>query len=484
MRFDRQPSRNSLAIQDNRDLVAVVERNLSELDLEPRSRRTMSSKELVQARSRASSRDSRRRSPGSSRSSSKSSVHNSRPSSRKGSKTRNFSKASNASHASRSTEAEREVKEKTERDRKLSSGAALGLDLAIFEHRKSRSEKEQTPREQSRRVSSVSEFSASSKKSTLRSEGGEETFRAVPKAKPETPAATFRELMKAKAREAYQKRRKLTSTNLEPDLKDPVFLPAQHLLPKSVSALDVPTAIDFFDHYDKVRAHGNSGLLDRKALAEMLYAIGQGKDAMSTEWSDAIFKELDFQHCGQLDKEQFLGWAFSCRNNYHSDVRRRFHAVVDDEQLHELVRQGMASGSGLAKDVLVTKEDLWFLVETCYVQLSRVANDQLHAYLANGSESVSAQQLLNWLYPGRELRELQAKFEALRQQMPDLEEPEFELPTAEGFQRPKRPLWEPSLKQPVVLKFTIASAFRGKIKYLQENLGAFSELQLKIHVAA
>ena len=34
------------------------------------------------------------------------------------------------------------------------------------------------------------------------------------------------------------------------------------------------------------------GLLDRKALAEMLYAIGQGKDAMSTEWSDAIFKEL------------------------------------------------------------------------------------------------------------------------------------------------------------------------------------------------
>lgn len=37
-------------------------------------------------------------------------------------------------------------------------------------------------------------------------------------------------------------------------------------------------------------------------------------------------------------------------------------------------------------------EDLWFLVETCYVQLSRVANDQLHAYLANGSESVSAQQ--------------------------------------------------------------------------------------------
>ena len=35
----------------------------------------------------------------------------------------------------------------------------------------------------------------------------QETPRAVPKAKPETPAATFRELMKAKAREAYQKRR-------------------------------------------------------------------------------------------------------------------------------------------------------------------------------------------------------------------------------------------------------------------------------------
>ena len=63
------------------------------VDPYPNGARKSQERPWAEARSRASSRDSRRRSPGSSRSSSKSSVHNSRPSSRKGSKTRNFSKA-------------------------------------------------------------------------------------------------------------------------------------------------------------------------------------------------------------------------------------------------------------------------------------------------------------------------------------------------------------------------------------------------------
>ncbi|CAE7201025.1 ANKS1A [Symbiodinium natans] len=174
------------------------------------------------------------------------------------------------------------------------------------------------------------------------------------------------------ARETFLRKRK-TNSNSKLGLgvdKDPEVFPGRQLLapkllqkpglPQAVKALDIPTAIDFFQYYDKVRAHGSTGLLDRRAFSEMLFAICQGKakvfehvlddpriavayvpkpkpsmlillpaettlanvdlrgdgsEQISSEWCDAIFDALA------------PSWAFSSCNNYFSDIRRRFHTV-------------------------------------------------------------------------------------------------------------------------------------------------------------
>eukprot|EP00913_Durusdinium_trenchii_P001963 g1816.t1 len=253
---------------------------------------------------------------------------------------------------------------------------------------------------------------------------------------------------------------------------DPPALPGHQLLPPSVRVLDVPTAMDFFDHHDKVRAYGNTGLLDKKAFAEMLFAIAQGKDSS------------DFQGLGVLDQEQFLGWTFCTPNNYHSNIRLRFQQVVKEHQLRELL-EALVIGNGLRtlNQLSVGKEEhscvawtvdalgceLWFLVDTCRVPLSRFSADELHSYLANGAEGVDPSEFLNWLFPGRELRELRQKVDHLRQQQP--EESEEESPTEEH-----------GLQRPIIVEFRVAHAFMPKINYIEENLGGFSELRLEVNV--
>lgn len=417
---------------------------------------------------------------------------------------RRFSRASRSSRASSRgshTDDEDPVSpsQKPLKDRKLSSGACLGLDLAAFEHRKSKMLlKSELPEEPKERPNTASRrpSEASSRMSRRTTEVGTPRSKVEEKAQKKGEASSpnsketkgiFRVHMEAKAKEAFQKRNKGTSVVLGGEDQDPVQLPGHHLLPATVRALDLPTALDMFDHYDKIRAHGSTGLLDRRAFAEMLFAIAQGKEAMTEQWSNAIFDALDFEHRGLLDRDQVLGWEFAMHNNYHSNIRRRFHKVVNDTQVRELL-EALAIGSGFRKleQLLVTKEELWFVVDTGRVPLSRKASDELHAYLSigHGNEGLDPHEFLNWLFPGRELRTLQQKVDQMRQQQPHVEdldeEPEPVL--QKNYTAPKRPLWENGLKLPIVIEFTIAQNCLSKIHFIEENLEAFSELQLEVTI--
>lgn len=529
------------------DLVAVVERRLGDdagrsqgdLDMvEARSLRSNSRPSSSRSRnyhspgppSRSSSKGSRRSSKGPSRSSSKG--PNSRPISalalsngtrpstpglaltdkgRRSSKSsRRFSRASKSSHAGSfgSHTDDEDLLPKSLKDRKLSSGACLGLDLVAFEQRKSnvlqKTDLPQTPQTPKDRPSTASRrpSETSSRMSrratdvgTPRSKADESPKKADapgPKAagEKEQTKGIFRMHMEERAKEAFQKRNKGTSVVLGGEDEDPVQRPGHHLLPATIRALDLPTAIDFFEHHDKVRAHGSTGLLDRKAFLEMLCAIAQGKERMTEEWSNAIFEAVDFERRGLLDKDQVLGWEFGLHNNYHSNIRRRFHKVVNDAQVTELL-DALAIGSGFRSlsQLQVTKEDLWFLVDTCRVPLSQKASDELHAYLSVGHDDagLNPHELLNWLFPGRELRTLQTKVEQMRQQHhledEDLDEEQPEPIQKSNYKAPKRPLWENRLKQPIVLEFTVAHGCLSKINFIKENLEPFNELQLEVVVA-
>jgi len=258
--------------------------------------------------------------------------------------------------------------------------------------------------------------------------------------------------------------------NLGERHRDPELYPARQLLPESVKALDIPTALDFFQYHDKVRAHGSTGLLDLRAFSDMLFAIAQGRDYMTAEWCTEIFHSLDYEQVGVLDLEQFLGWTFDSRNNYFSNVRRRF-SVVTEEELKELLQSlGATAGTGFTKEFLVNKEEFWYIVQTCGIQLSRKAADQLHTLLdEEASGTLEMSEFLNWLYPGRELRLLKQKVDHMRRQRMDdgenqavVEEP--------GFRAPKRPLWELNGKKMVVLEFTIAESFSPRIKHVKDVL--------------
>lgn len=449
----------------------------------------------------------------------------SKPSRRTSRASRRSSRAD--SHASGISGVSEETNALNPKDRHMSAGVCAGLDLSIFEQRKSRPETplppqtplsplsqlmavETRPLVDERRPSEAKSVKSSkSNKSRRPSDAksdaksvhssGEDTPRSTTSTKskptkqlpaePAQPPSTksiFKAHMEAKAKEAFQKRNK-GGTSSFTDL-DPPALPGHQLLPPSVRVLDVPTAMDFFDHHDKVRAYGNTGLLDKKAFAEMLFAIAQGKDAMSEEWSNAIFEALDFQGLGVLDQEQFLGWTFCTPNNYHSNIRLRFQQVVKEHQLRELL-EALVIGNGLRtlNQLSVGKEELWFLVDTCRVPLSRFSADELHSYLANGAEGVDPSEFLNWLFPGRELRELRQKVDHLRQQQPEESEEENEeepvvLQKSDVFRAPRRPLWEHGLQRPIIVEFRVAHAFMPKINYIEENLGGFSELRLEVNV--
>lgn len=79
-------------------------------------------------------------------------------------------------------------------------------------------------------------------------------------------------------------------------------------------------------------------------------------------WMTRVFHSQDFEHRGVLDLDQFLGswaatpttckaagfasvplhfhcrgWTFAMHNNYHSNIRRRFHKVLNETQVQELL---------------------------------------------------------------------------------------------------------------------------------------------------
>ncbi|CAE7805959.1 ANKS1A, partial [Symbiodinium sp. CCMP2456] len=390
-----------------------------------------------------------------------------------GGNSRRGSKASATSRTSSATMAEEQKpKFPPPRDRKLSSGACLGLDITAFENarRKSlatplqlqvRALKEATP-EEGRPSSQVMKRRASMPAS-------KEEAEAQAKAKPQ-PMPSFRDSMKNKARETFLRKRKTNSGSRITVDKDPELYPGRDLLPETVKALDIPTAIDFFQYHDRVRAHGNTGLLDRRSFSEMLFAIARGKEYMTAEWCDAIFNALDYEQAGMLDQDQFLGWAFNSLNNYFSDVRRRFHTVKEPDLRELLTGLGATTGSGFSQQFLISKEEFWFVVETCSIKLSRKACEELHERLdLEQTGSLELTEFLNWVYPGRELHQLQQKLDNLRRQI--LDDSDDDNGVAEvGYKPPKRPIWEMLSKNPVVLEFTIAQAYQPKIKHLKDML--------------
>eukprot|EP00931_Biecheleriopsis_adriatica_P024232 TRINITY_DN15154_c0_g1_i2.p1 TRINITY_DN15154_c0_g1~~TRINITY_DN15154_c0_g1_i2.p1 ORF type:complete len:702 (+),score=121.46 TRINITY_DN15154_c0_g1_i2:193-2298(+) len=250
-------------------------------------------------------------------------------------------------------------------------------------------------------------------------------------------------------------------------------------LPKAIKALDFWQAQSLFHLYDRK----NLGELDSQNFFELLQAACRGVEEVGRERARNMFREIDLDSSGKIDKEEFLGWVFETVNNFLNCVRDKLQAM-QSSKLKALFRKIDSDFNGQ-----IDRDELWsFIAQYSTIPISRKACDELHEFIdADGSGGIDIDEFLNWINPGRELRKLlgdadvdgevkQKTADDYKTLSSDLKE---SLPTSfvdvntEQFSAPKKPLMESRPGKPVVLKFTIGNGFRGIIKKVIKKLRSF-----------
>eukprot|EP00931_Biecheleriopsis_adriatica_P033840 TRINITY_DN19624_c0_g1_i2.p1 TRINITY_DN19624_c0_g1~~TRINITY_DN19624_c0_g1_i2.p1 ORF type:complete len:782 (+),score=181.45 TRINITY_DN19624_c0_g1_i2:152-2497(+) len=274
-----------------------------------------------------------------------------------------------------------------------------------------------------------------------------------------------------------------------PKKKAPTLYVAPNLLPYCIKQMDYPTAMGFFDHYDKVRAGGATGELDRQAFADMLVGMTRDKEDMHRKWSDKIFAAIDCDEGGTVSREEFLGWVFQTHNNYLSSIRRRLEKL-DPHKVKQLFKEIDSDLSGQ-----IDKDEFFeFATRFCPDEgLSKQGCDELHSFIdKDGSGGIDIEEFLNWIHPGREIKlamggsdkvDAYTAFERSRsgghKNQPEQWRTEG-LIQKDGFEAPQKALMELGAKQPVVLEFWIGEAFRPDLKTIKSMIRAvFDQNQVK-----
>jgi len=271
-------------------------------------------------------------------------------------------------------------------------------------------------------------------------------------------------------------------------VKDPVKT-HEAVVPLPVKELDYWKAMEFFTVYDSA----NKGELTAKQFHNFMSAACRDRIVITREHSDSLFKEIDVDEGGSIDKEEFLGWVFQTNNNYLGEVRKRLESM-EPQKVKKLFEEIDTNFNNL-----IDKDEFWVFVDKFSpTKMSREASDELHEFIdADHSGEIDLDEFLNWVHPSRELQLMQTgkdvgekttSYESLalntakrgsvgrRASVPS---GFAAVDNADQWEAPKKPLMEVQRGKPVILEFTAGNDFEFQFAAIKKDLKALFGEQIK-----
>eukprot|EP00440_Ansanella_granifera_P040809 gb/GFBE01044255.1/.p1 GENE.gb/GFBE01044255.1/~~gb/GFBE01044255.1/.p1 ORF type:complete len:786 (+),score=179.74 gb/GFBE01044255.1/:1-2358(+) len=245
------------------------------------------------------------------------------------------------------------------------------------------------------------------------------------------------------------------------------------LVPKAIKALDFWKAQELFSLHDKKR----QGTLDRTTFYELLVGACRAMhETISRQRCDSIFKDIDMDQSGQIDKEEYLGWVFMTNNNYLHAVRSKLESMAP-HKVKALFKKIDTNFNNK-----IDPEEFWtFVSKYSKSQMSREAADELHGYIdADGSGEIDLDEFLNWVHPGREVKLLMGEGDIDGKKNNYSEAPSekqrsslplgFQAASETGYEKPNKPLMETQPGKPVILQFVVGKDFGRSLKAIRKML--------------
>jgi len=211
-------------------------------------------------------------------------------------------------------------------------------------------------------------------------------------------------------------------------------------MPQSIRQLDYWSAREAFELYDIKK----TGHLDPKTFYGLLKGITRRHDNVDEKTSYSIFQEIDINGDGGIDLDEFLGWVFQT-NNFRLNHLREKLVQLPDEQVQRIFRKIDKTGDGA-----LDKAEFWRFIQTIGGIPKEASDDLLEFIDSDNSGELSYDEFLNWVHPDRELKILEKRGHADRQDFVKLGD----------YKAPSKPLMETRPGKPVVLEFWVGKDYR------------------------